>query len=518
MKLAILLVVGVIARQTYGDEPEAIVGGDVAKPGQFKHQVSLQVLGKHICGGSLIDETHVLTAAHCLQSKTQNLFLKVVTGATKTTEGEKHKVKCIRLHPGYTGKRTDGWKDDIAVITLETPAKETDLQGPISLPNKDYATGEYRGLISGWGMTRANSRVSSVLRYVEVNVHSTKRCLEDHKKLVLNPYTTEKQVCTLEKAGQGACQGDSGGPLMVNDELCGVVSWVLPCARGVSDVFTHVIYYLDFIKESLEMCITTTKMKLAILLVVGVIARQTYGNEPEAIVGGDVAKPGQFKYQVSLQLSGQHFCGGCLIDETHVLTAAHCLAGNTVVENLFVRVLTGATNTATGGEKHKVKRIRLHPEYIGKSEYGWVNDIAVITLRTPAKANAFQAPIPLPSKDYATGEYRGLISGWGMTRANSEVSPVLRYVEVNVHSTKRCLEDHKKLDGLNNPYTTEKQVCTLERHGQGACQGDSGGPLMVNGELCGIVSWVLPCARGVSDVFTHVYRYLDFIKESIEID
>ncbi|XP_032671103.1 chymotrypsin-1-like [Odontomachus brunneus] len=255
LKLNILLVVGVIAKQVYGDAPEAIVGGNVALPGQFKHQISLQVSKFHICGGSLISENYVVTAAHCVEDPGDHRYMTVVTGAisSRGMDGERHKIKCIRMHPGYTGKKEDGWKDDIAVLTLETPAKENNLQGPIPLASRDYADGNYRGLISGWGKTNVKSSSSPVLNWIEVNVLTRARCLSEHN----NPnkaHTNQKHICTLEEFGKGACQGDSGGPLTVNGELCGVVSWVIPCAFGASDVFTNVFYYLDFIKECQEMC------------------------------------------------------------------------------------------------------------------------------------------------------------------------------------------------------------------------------------------------------------------------
>ena len=47
-------------------------------------------------------------------------------------------------------------------------------------------------------------------------------------------------------------------------------------------------------------------------------------------------------------------------------------------------------------------------------------------------------------------------------------------------------------------------------------QGDSGGPLAVDGKVVGIASFVIPCGKGMPDVYTRVYSYLDFIKEAME--
>jgi len=252
MKLTFLLAVIVIAQQVYCDDPEQIVGGDIATLGQFKYQVSLQSYGEHFCGGSIISDIHILTAAHCVADDFYTSDMVVVSGINNlvTQSSDKHEVKCIRIHPNYTGEKEGGWKDDIAVITLKEPIKINNVQGPIPLASKDHISGDKRGVVSGWGRTKISGPTSLMLRWLSVNVLSQERCLSGHK----NPRTNENQICTLEKVGKGACQGDSGGPLVVDGELVGVVSWVVFCAVGISDVYTNVYKYLDFIKESQSMC------------------------------------------------------------------------------------------------------------------------------------------------------------------------------------------------------------------------------------------------------------------------
>lgn len=65
--------------------------------------------------------------------------------------------------------------------------------------------------------------------------------------------------------------------------------------------------------------------------------------------------------------------------------------------------------------------------------------------------------------DYATGSYRGMVSGWGMTNMTSDSSPILKYIGVNVLSQAQCLRAH------NNPRTNGRHVCVLETKGKGAC-------------------------------------------------
>ncbi|XP_032671110.1 uncharacterized protein LOC116844093 [Odontomachus brunneus] len=517
------VIFGVIAAQVYGDAPEAIVGGNNAGSGQFVYQVSLQVYSFHVCGGSLISNRHVLTAAHCVEDENEYEYMTVVTGTIRWgSNGERHKIKCIRLHPSYTGRREDGWKDDIAVITLETPITENSLQRPIALASKDYGDGNYRGLVSGWGKTSVDSDPSPILKWIIVNVLSQADCLAAHKRTPYgNAFTNRKHVCTLEKIGKGACQGDSGGPIMVNGELCGVVSWVTPCAKGKADVFTNVYYYLDFIKQSQDMCCNSgilsvpriqiaiccgpgyritaiDKMKLAILLIVGVIAK-VYGDEPEPIVGGNLASPGQFPYQISLRQGGSHTCGGTIIDARTIVTAAHCIPAQSQWRTMTVA--TG-TNSARGGQIHQIKCIQVHP---GFSMSHLRDDIAVITLTQPIAFSNIQSSIPLASRNYADGQTTAIVSGWGKTSVNSGVSPTLQWLQVRLLSPSECQRAHSS--------TTVKQICTFNSRGRGACQGDSGGPLVCNGQLVGVVSWGIPCALGQPDVFTHVVYYADWVRQ-----
>ncbi|XP_014474151.1 PREDICTED: coagulation factor IX-like [Dinoponera quadriceps] len=481
IKLTFLLVIGVITGQAYGDAPEAIVGGFIATDGQFPYQASLQVMKEHICGGSIISSKHILTAAHCVEEKWQHRYMTVVSGATRWAEGnnnQRHTIKCIRLHPGYTGEKSSAWKDDIAVITLNEEIKFDKWRSPIPLASQDYTTGTYKGIVSGWGQTSVTSDSSPVLKWLAVDVLSKVECLKAHR----NPQTNKQQVCSIYMKNHGACSGDSGGPLVVNKELCGIVSWVALCALGIPDVYTNVYDYLDFIKDSQKAC----------------------GDAPEAIVGGNFAKEGQFKHQISIQVNKEHICGGTIISPTHIVTAAHCVDNPKYRKGMTI--VTGTIKWATG-QTHNIKCIRMHPGYTGKKEDAWKNDIAVITLTQPITFNNVQGSIPLASRDYTVGSNRGITSGWGKTSVDSKTSPALKWLGVNILSEKDCLKAHK------NPQTIKTQICTLEKKGQGACSGDSGGPLIFNGELCGVTSWVALCALGVPDVFTHVYHYTDFIKE-----
>lgn len=94
-------------------------------------------------------------------------------------------------------------------------------------------------------------------------------------------------------------------------------------------------------------------------------------------MGGDEAAEGAYPYQVSLRLDHRHFCGGSILSELYVVTAAHCVPSLVLSQ---VTVITGTNSLASGGETHGIAEITSHPDYIGSADY-WRYDIAIITVR-----------------------------------------------------------------------------------------------------------------------------------------
>ncbi|XP_072754561.1 tabserin-like [Anoplolepis gracilipes] len=99
-------------------ELEAIINGISAAPGEFPWQVSLNYKGKHICGGSIIAQTKILTAGHCVDFIESVNNLRIVSGTIDATKGQVHAVQSIRIHPYYDGLQRSTWMNDVAVITV----------------------------------------------------------------------------------------------------------------------------------------------------------------------------------------------------------------------------------------------------------------------------------------------------------------------------------------------------------------------------------------------------------------
>ncbi|XP_011256502.1 chymotrypsin-1-like [Camponotus floridanus] len=235
LPLALFLFIGVLAEQTFADEPEAIVGGTPAGLGEFPHQVSLQsspYYSSHFCGGSIIAPNKVLTAAHCVESGST---FYVRTGSVDHAKGELHYVKQVYIHPNYSGKQKDAWRCDAAVVVLTKAIQYNSYQRPIPLADSPPATGTVCTL-SGWGKTSTNGAVSPNLLKMQQAVISQAQCQQRHWGMPLD----SSHLCTLNRQGIGACQGDSGGPLICNGKQYGITSWVVPCAVGEPDCYANV--------------------------------------------------------------------------------------------------------------------------------------------------------------------------------------------------------------------------------------------------------------------------------------
>ncbi|GJQ70815.1 hypothetical protein Trydic_g742 [Trypoxylus dichotomus] len=237
--LKVSLCQGVLFDDQIGDH--RIVGGIDAEDGAFPYQISLRWHGRHICGGSILNERYILTAAHCIHRQIPE-NLTVVTGSNNLNEGgDTYKVEKIIEHKGYLPQTIT---NDIALIKLQEDVKYGDKVKPINLPEKDTGC-DVELTLSGWGTTTFPGEIPNKLQTIKLISVSNVKCTLDHPGGIL-----PTNICTLNKKGEGACHGDSGGPLVYEDYQVGVVSWGIPCAKGKADVFTRVYSYLKWIEEN----------------------------------------------------------------------------------------------------------------------------------------------------------------------------------------------------------------------------------------------------------------------------
>ncbi|MFE7129839.1 S1 family peptidase [Streptomyces sp. NPDC057638] len=174
--------------------------------------------GGHVCGGTLVAPTKVLTAAHCVEGPAARDF-KVIGGRTaiKSTQGTVRGVSSVKLHAKYD-RATFAY--DAAVITLSGRMPYATL--PVAGPKESapYALGKTAKTV-GWGMTARDTNATR-LKSAVLTVGSLAKCAPfaepgDSRTL---------KVCGLPGAGtqDSVCRGDSGGPLIAGGRVIGVVS------------------------------------------------------------------------------------------------------------------------------------------------------------------------------------------------------------------------------------------------------------------------------------------------------
>ncbi|XP_053976002.1 chymotrypsin-2-like [Hylaeus volcanicus] len=223
------------------------------------------------------------------------------------------------------------------------------------------------------------------------------------------------------------------------------------------------------------------------------------------IIGGIVAKPGEIPYQVSLQTasSSRHFCGGSILDKYHVITAAHCVAGKRAQE---IKVVAGTVDLTKPGSNYAVDKISMHERY-----NSWVNDIALIKVKTPFVKSTLISFVPLPdTNEVVKTNDPAIVSGFGWLSYQADRTNLLHWVNITIASQEYC---RKVWSDSHHIYNTH--LCGYDPNAvRGHCKGDSGGPLMVRGKLAGLVSFSRNCADVVyPSVYTRISAYLDWIKK-----
>jgi secreted trypsin-like serine protease len=219
-------------------DKDAIVGGNNTTITNHPWQISLQSnSGFHFCGGSILDESWILTAAHCVSGSSAS-SMRVVAGVTRVSQsssGQVRSVAQILVNPGYS---TPSRGHDAALLRLSTPLDlSTTSARPIAIATPaDRSAGRtdpgVNATVTGWGTLSSNGSSPDVLQEVTLPIVS-----ESATEQAYGQDITDDQIAggVLGVGGRDSCQGDSGGPFTVSDGnggrlLAGIVSWGNGCA------------------------------------------------------------------------------------------------------------------------------------------------------------------------------------------------------------------------------------------------------------------------------------------------
>ncbi|XP_072402184.1 venom protease-like [Diabrotica undecimpunctata] len=247
-----------------------VVGGGPAKLHEVPFIVNLGYRNSRdpkkprwLCGGTLITERHILTAAHCVHNKKDLYIVRLgdldLNNPNDGTEPEDILLTKAKVHHDYSPVK---YTSDIAILTLER-APTNPWVWPVCLPIDDFFRKQtfvkFSAVVAGWGSTYYNGPSSAALQIAQIPVVDTEKC---SAAFGTKATIDERTLCAGRADGrQDACQGDSGGPLIwgrfdgefIRYYLIGVVSYGYRCAeKGYPGVYTRVTTFIDWIEENLN--------------------------------------------------------------------------------------------------------------------------------------------------------------------------------------------------------------------------------------------------------------------------
>ncbi|WP_417878095.1 S1 family peptidase [Vibrio sp.] len=257
------------------DVSAAIIGGEPTTLNQlpFFARLILHKTGasafSNICGGSIVNDRYILTAAHCVESdvftdgwSTDDLRVLVKNPTMDDVYVSEFKdVRSITIHPEYNSASL--WINDLALLELSQPI--TDNVQSITLPQDfgDYSDAEVYQIF-GLGQTSTNDTSSTnSLRWAEVEPLTDSECAA-----LVSGFNAQETLCANgfeDRAYTGICSGDSGGPLTYVDgngmyQQIGIVSYGSSICESadIPSVFTEILNYASWIEQQTSSGVKTS--------------------------------------------------------------------------------------------------------------------------------------------------------------------------------------------------------------------------------------------------------------------
>ncbi|XP_050293726.1 trypsin-4-like [Anthonomus grandis grandis] len=220
-----------------------IVGGQDANIQDYPYQVSIMLDSSHVCGGSILTTTFILSAAHCFyEVSSPSRFTIRVGSSSRTSGGTVLQVLKINSHSSFN---FDTFDYDVAVVQLASAMTFGTGVQPIQLPTAttSFSNGQI-AVATGWGYVANDGPLASVLQVVTIPLITTTTC---RTKYYGSDPISDRMICA-GSAGKDSCTGDSGGPLVSNGIQLGIVSWGDVCGQASTPgVYTKITEFLTYI-------------------------------------------------------------------------------------------------------------------------------------------------------------------------------------------------------------------------------------------------------------------------------
>jgi secreted trypsin-like serine protease len=235
-----------------------IVGGTDASPGQYPWMAALvnrgnpDAFNSQFCGGALIHESWVVTAAHCVEGESARglgVWINIVD-LSDTEGGEYRNVKAIFRHPGYREDREGNLLNDIALLLLESPVTNVT---PILYGTASSVAANTPVEAIGWGDTRRRPAYPEILQRVDLSIRPLSTARRQFGSAISSMHLA------ASAPGKDTCQGDSGGPLFSFEGpggaplLLGVTSFGEGCAGRTAGIYANVGFFSSWLDRFLSL-------------------------------------------------------------------------------------------------------------------------------------------------------------------------------------------------------------------------------------------------------------------------